>query len=182
MSDPMTTGIASAGGSVLAYALISCWRRHKDRTKIRGALLPVGKTYAEKNLIEDTNTIFYDIDGELSVSPLRELEKSKVRLELFPKATEKVRDIKRNHKNKTIVVVSSSYELLQHIGLKKKHILTYLPTQKFFTDQAEQANKDLEKSRMSLEIEVSKKYRRYYNTFDELSKLLTEKYCKKLHK
>lgn len=181
MSDPMTTGIASAGGSVLAYALISCWRRHKDKTKVRGALLPIGKTYCEKNLIEDNNTIFIDLDGSISVSPLRDLEKSQVRLELYPRASDKVKELIKQQKNKTIVLVSSSYELLQHVGLKKKHIITYLPTQKFFTDQKEE-RKDLEKSRMTLEIEVSKKYRKYYNTFDEMTKLLTDKYCKtKIH-
>jgi len=177
----MTTGIASAGGSVLAYALISCWRRHKDRTKIRGALLPIGKTYAEKNLIEDNNTIFIDLDSCLTITPLREMEKSKVRLELYPQATEKVKKLKAEQKNKTIVIISSNYELLQHLGLKKKHILSYLPTQKFFTDNKD-LPADLEKSRMTMEIEVARKHRRYFNSFDELSKLLTEKYCKTKHK
>lgn len=180
MGEPMTTAVASTGGSILAYALISCWRRHKDKTKLRGALLPVGKSYAEKNLIEDNNTIFFDLDGALSITPLRDMEKSKVRLELYPKATEKLNEIRKQQKNKTIVIVSSSYEMLQHIGLKKKHIITYLPTQKFFTDN-ENIPADLEKSRMILEIEVAKKYRQYYNTFDELSKLLTDKYCKTKH-
>jgi hypothetical protein len=177
MADPMTTGIASAGGSIVAYSLISCWRRHKDKTKVRGALLPIGKSYAEKNLIEDNNTIFFDLDGSLSETPIREIEKSKVRLELYPKASQKVKELKSQQKNKVIVVMSESYELLQHVGILEKHIKAYLPTQKFFADNSN-LPQHLEKCRMTMEIAVPNKARVYYNTYDDLSNKLADKYCK----
>jgi len=177
----MTTGIASAGGSIVAYSLISCWRRHKDKTKVRGALLPIGKSYAEKNLIEDNNTIFFDLDGALSESPIRDIEKAKLRLEYYPKAAIKVKEVKAQQKNKTIVVMSESYELLQHVGLKPKHIKAYLPTQKFFTDN-ENLPAHLEKARMTMEIAVPVDSRVYYNTYDGLSNKLCSKYCKSKRK
>lgn len=177
----MTTGIASAGGSIVAYSLIQCWRRHSDKTKVRGALLPIGKSYAEKNLIEDNNTIFFDLDGTLSETPIREIEKSKLRLEYYPKASLKVKEVKAQQKNKTIVVMSESYELLQHVGLKPKHIKAYLPTQKFFADN-ENLPGHLEKARMTMEIAVPTEHRIYYNTYDGLSTRLCRKYCKKSRK
>jgi len=178
MTDPLTTGIASAGGSVAAYALISCWRRHKDKTKVRGCLLPLGKSYAEKNLIEDNETVFFDLDGSLSVEPLRSLDRAKMRLELYPEAVKKALELKRQQRNKTIVLCSEDYELLKHIGMKDRHIKAYLPTQKFFTDNNEKIeNKaELEKARMAMEISIPKKQRVYYSSFDELTKKLTDKY------
>lgn len=177
----MTTGIASAGGSIVAYSLIQCWRRHSDKTKVRGALLPIGKSYAEKNLIEDNNTIFFDLDGTLSETPIREIEKSKLRLEYYPKASLKVKEVKAQQKNKVIVIMSESYELLQHVGLKPKNIKAYLPTQKFFADN-ENLPAHLEKARMTMEIAVPTEHRVYYNTYDGLSTKLCRKYCKNSRK
>lgn len=177
----MTTGIASAGGSIVAYSLIQCWRRHNDKTKVRGALLPIGKSYAEKNLIEDNNTIFFDLDGTLSETPIRDIEKSKLRLEYYPKASLKVKEVKAQQKNKVIVIMSESYELLQHVGLKPKNIKAYLPTQKFFADN-ENLPAHLEKARMTMEIAVPNEHRVYYNTYDGLSTKLCRKYCKNSHK
>ena len=177
----MTTGIASAGGSIVAYSLIQCWRRHSDKTKVRGALLPIGKSYAEKNLIEDNNTIFFDLDGTLSETPIRDIEKSKLRLEYYPKASLKVKEVKAQQKNKVIVIMSESYELLQHVGLKPKNIKAYLPTQKFFADN-ENLPAHLEKARMTMEIAVPTEHRVYYNTYDGLSTKLCRKYCKNSRK
>jgi len=180
MTDPITTGVASAGGSVVAYALISCWRKHKDHTKVRGCLLPIGKTYAEKNLIEDNETVFLDLDSCISVEPLRSIDKAQLRLEYYPKAVTRVVELCKQQKNKNIVICSEDYELLKHIGLKEKHITAYLPTQKFFTDNMEKIqDKDrLERARMTMEIAVPKKKRQYFNSFDDLSNKLTVKYYK----
>lgn len=169
----MATGVASAGGSVLAYGLIAWWRRHKDKTKVCGAVLSIGKSYAEHNLIEDEKTVFIDLDGAVSITPIRQVEKSKLRLEIYPKAKDHAAKMIQQFKNRRVVLCSGSMELLKYVGVKEKRIHALLPNKKFVTDNEDKVKtidfKALELERLHQEIEIPKMVRHYFGSFDELT-------------
>lgn len=171
------TGIASAGGSILAYSLLACWRHHRDKTRVYPALMPLGKTYAHETLVEDQRVIFVDIDAELNVD--KNLPLSKKMMEIYPKARELMKRLKKDFRNRVIVLCSADVELLRFLELKK-HIKAWLPTQKFMTDNdLKERRNSVERMRMEAEIAIIRKDRKYYSSFDELSKNITEYYASK---
>jgi hypothetical protein len=173
MSEILGTGIASASGSIIGWALINWWRRRRDRTKRCGVVLPLGKSYAEHNLVEDETTVYLDIDGAISVQPIRDINKSRLRLELYPLAKEYHDKMVKQFKDKRVVFCSSSFELLKHIGIKTKRIHALMPSKKFMTDNDGKITgvdfKALEIHRLHTEIELPKNIRHYYNSLDELT-------------
>lgn len=180
MAELVSTGIASAGGSIVAYSLLSWYRRRKDKTKRMGCVLPLGKSYAELNLVENEDLVFIDLDGAISVRPVRDIDKAKLRLELYPKAKEHYDKICSQFKNKRICFCSSSYELLRHVGIKAKRVHSILPSKKFITDsKGKLEGVDIEKldiERLKTELEVPKNTKHFFNSLDELTRKLQHIY------
>lgn len=179
------TGIASASGSILAYGLLSCWRHHRDRTRVFGLVMSAGKTYAEKHfngLAE--KVIFFDIDGAISTRPLRDIPKNELALDIYPKAKLKVAEIKKTHKNKIIVFCSSDKQLLKFSNVKQKQMKAIIFSKSFASQYGEQLKDrivDLDKARMELELQFQdEKQRVYINSWDDLSNKMVNDFVEKM--
>lgn len=129
------TGAASASGSILAYFVLKLWNKTRDKQKINGLLLVKGKSYLEEKLINN-KVIFFDIDKFLSDDkPLYQHPNHIVKLNLFPKATRKLKILKNEFKDKTIVICSSHHELLKHLNIKDKNIHIIIPSSKMMSNE-----------------------------------------------
>lgn len=176
----MTTGlpelaISSATGSLLAYGIVKCLKAVKDKTRVIGCLIPngCGRTYAEKHLCQE-DILFYDIDGALSVQPLKDVEKSKMRLELFPQAREKLKQFKTTHKGKVLIVMTSQIELLRHLKLHK-NAFTIVPTDNFINGLPKDNQSVIQLQKATyLQIVKNKKRQIEFNTFEFLTDVLTK--------
>ena len=167
----------SGAGSILTLGLWTCWK-HINRTGVVGCLLAKGKTYCERTLTDHDHLLFFDIDGALSVEPLSKMEKAHLRLEIYPQAAQKLRDFIERHRSKKIVVVSSDYELLKHLGLKKK-TLAFIPTQGFINEHYTAEEKpSLERLFYQFQLEVSKKKQKSFDTWDTLTRRLYKSLAK----
>lgn len=174
------SGLASASASIGMWSLFYLFKKCRDKTSIIGAWLPVGKTYAEKNFSRD-GVIFLDLDGALSVEPLWKKEASLRRLEIYPKAREKLAEYKAAYKNNSIIVCSSDYELLKFIGLRKKKTICFLPSPKFWTDNQDffkENLKDIQALCLHTQLSSKKKRQIFFNTFDNLTDLMEKKFIK----
>ena len=168
----ITEQVAMSGaGSLLTFGLFACYK-HLRKTKVVGCLIAKGKTYAERNLTEHEHLLFYDIDGALSVEPLHKLEKAHLRLEVYPQAAKKLAEFVENHKTKKIVVMSSDYDLLKHLGLKNK-TLAFIPTQSFIDGHFNADEKpQLERLYYQYQLEMNKKKQKVFDTYDTLTRRL----------
>ena len=164
----------SVGTSVLSIGLFQCFKLWKKRN-LYGCLIPKGKTYAQNNLVNERKLIFIDLDGTISEGvPLHKLDKSKLRLEMFVKGVETLKLIVENHPNKKIVFCSSDYELLCHLGLKKK-TWAFIPSK----DMIEKETDDkqiVERMAYQFQTELDKKKQVFYNNYDELTRRLYRVY------
>ena len=177
------TSAASASGSIVAYAIMRILRSLRDKTKVKGLLLVKGKTYAEKHFSTE-DVIFFDLDGHLDEKvALNEQEAHDVRLKLFPEAKKVLKALKLNFRNKTIVLCSSSYELLNY--LKVKQVFTILPSARMMNEciapvqaiaDASKARAStmtgLDKLRMVLSVKMPKKYQHLSDSWDDQTKLI----------
>lgn len=167
----------SSAGSILTFGLYACWK-HLHKTKVVGCLLAKGKTYCEKTLTDHEHLLFFDIDGALSVEPLSKIEKAQLRLEIYPQAAEKLREFVERHKTKKIVVVSADFELLKHLGLKKR-TLAFIPTQGFIDQHYTAEEKpSLERMFYQYQLEVNKKKQKTFDTWDTLTRRLYKSLAK----
>lgn len=180
------TSAASASGSIVAYALMRLLRGLRDKTKVRGLLLIKGKTFAEANFSNE-DVIFYDLDGHLDVvNSLSEMPVHDVRLKLFPEARKQLKVLKNNFRNKTIVLCSSSHELLKY--LKVKDVFAILPSSRMMSECVApvqalvDANKNrasqlasLDKLNVSLSVKMDNKHY-IAETWEDQTKKIREHY------
>ena len=158
----------SAGTTAVSAGIFACiklWRKKR----LLGCLLPKGKSYMEQNFVDEQKYIFYDIDGSVSVQPLHKIEKSKLRLEIYPEARNKLKEFAEKHPDKKIVVCSSDYELLKHLGLKKR-TLAFIPSQSMIDTFKIEEKPIMERLAYQYQLEVNKKRQVKYASYDELTR------------
>jgi hypothetical protein len=153
MSGTMVeTGAASASGSIVAYILLKLWTRTRDRSSLKGLLLLKGKTYLEENF-SNPNTIFFDMDKFIcDKSSVYELPLHAVRLNLFPKAARKLKSLKNDFKNKTLIICSSCFELLDYLDIKKRKIKVILPSSSMMKEEIAVLCEDKNELYQSIEL------------------------------
>jgi len=167
----------SVASSVVGAGLWACWR-HATAPTLYGCLLAKGKTYAERNLTEKENLLFFDIDGSISVEPLHKIEKAKLRLEVYPEATKKLREFIKEHPRKNIVIMSCDYELLKTLGLKKK-THAFIPTENHIvTNYKDEERGVMERLSYQYQLVVKKKKQEQYNNHDVLTEKMYKVYGK----
>ena len=160
--------LASAGTTAVSASLFACYRMWKKK-RLLGCLIPKGKTYMEQNFVEESKYIFIDIDSSVSVQPLHKIEKSKLRLEIYPEARNKLKEFASKHPDKKIVVCSSDYELLKHLGLKKR-TLAFIPSQSMIDTFKIEEKPIMERLAYQYQLEVNKKRQVKYSSYDELTR------------
>jgi len=158
----------SATTSAVSLGLFACWKAYKKK-RLLGLLVPKGKTHMEQNFCDDPKLMFYDIDGAISVQPLHKLEKSKLRLEIYPEARNKLNEFAEKHPDKKIVCCSSDYELLKHLGLKKR-VMAFIPTQAMIDTYKPEEKTIMERLAYQYQLEVSKKRQIKFASYEELSR------------
>lgn len=184
MSGTMVeTGAASASGSIVAYILLRLWQKTRDRSSLKGLLLLKGKTYLEENF-SNANTIFFDMDKFIcEKSSIHELPMHAVRLNLFPKAARKLKNLQHDFKNKTIIICSSSMELLEYLEIKRKKISIILPSSSMMAETIvdlcgddQELYKSIELTRAKLISLTEQKNTYCCDSWDEQSALVKAKY------
>jgi len=123
----------SAGGSLIAYLVYSCFRKTRDKTKIVGLLLLKGKSWCQENM-SSADSIFVDIDSQLCDEPLNEVQSSEKRLNLYPKARQILKKLKYDFRNKKIIVCSSDRELLHYLKISHNKTYSILPSIKMMNE------------------------------------------------
>jgi len=174
------TGAASASGSIVAYVLLKLWKKSRDKSKLSGLLLLKGKTYLEENL-SNNDVLFFDMDKFLSNdTPLHELPMHTVRLNLFPKATRKLKNLKNDFQGKSVVICSSCYELLHYLKIKPTKIFTIVPSPKMMSELIDDVcgDKDkyqsLEILRMSLSAKANNKKIYSTDSWDDQTNIIRD--------
>lgn len=164
----------SAGGSLIAYLVYSCFKKTRDKTKINGLLLLKGKSHCQEHL-SDENNIFIDMDSQLSdEEPLNEIASSQKRLNLYPKAKALLKKLKSDFRNKRIIVCSCDRELLNYLKVKKHNIYSILPSVKMMNEilvpalnvKEEQQDK-LEKLRLLMGLQGHNRNQYLVNSYEE---------------
>lgn len=160
--------VASAGTTAVSAGIFACYRLWKKK-RLLGCLIPKGKTFMEQNFVDEQKLIFFDIDGTVSVQPLHKIEKSKLRLEIYPEARAKLKEFAEKHPDKKVVVCSSDYELLKHLGLKKR-TLAFIPSQSMIDTFKLEEKPIMERLAYQYQLEVNKKRQVKYTSYDELTR------------
>lgn len=166
--------VASTATSAVSLGLFACWKAYKKK-RLVGMLICKGKTFAEQNFVDDPKIIFFDIDGAVSVQPLHKLEKSKLRLEIYPEARNKLDEFAKKHPDKKVVCCSSDYELLKQLGLKKR-TFTFIPTQGMIDTYKPEEKTIMERLAYQYQLEVSKKRQVKFSSYDELTRRVYKVY------
>lgn len=178
MSGIIESASVSGGMSLLSLFGFYLWKKWRNKQIVCGCLIPKGKTYFEKNLTQFNNVLFFDMDGFLSISPLYTVEKGKRRLEHYPKALNKLEEMKKQYKNIKIVICSSDQDLIKYLNISKKHTLIGIGNPKFFNDNKEifkDEIQQLEKLNLEYQLLINKKTNSFrYDTFQDLSKTAGE--------
>jgi uncharacterized protein YdhG (YjbR/CyaY superfamily) len=168
----------SASISIFSMLAFYLWKRWNNKQRVRGCLLLKGKTYAEKHFTTNEKVLYFDMDGAISVEPITKIPMNERRLNFYPKAQEKLKELKKHYKNMLIVVCSSDFELLCYLGLKHKSV-AFLPEPKFYEDNKDKFNDEMLKLKndaLTMEIKVPKKYQVHYDSFDSFSRKIVKVY------
>lgn len=159
-SGIVETGIASAGGSVIAYFLLRLWKNIRSNIKVRGLICPVGKDELQR--FNDANHLFIDIEKKLG-SEYQTKTQNEKRLEYYPKAKLYLRQLKDNFNNMTIIIMSDDLELLKYLGVKNKHTYCSLPSEIFLSKNP---NPSIELLKVKLNNATKQKNNRVFDSLE----------------
>lgn len=178
MTGVVESTVGSASVSVLSMIAYLLYKRWTIKTKVIGLLVPFGKTNAEINMNNKDKVLYFDMDGAISTQRLVEIAPNKRRLDLYPKALEKLNSLKKNYVNYKIFVLSSDPDLLSFLHLKKK-ALCFIPSKKFMVDNAEKINNaNTDKMCLQYQIDIKNNHLFTFESFDGLSRLLNNAFEK----
>lgn len=170
------TQMAAQGALTLslvgAYKLFN-WG--KKRSKIVGVALPVGKTHICQ-CMSDRDNLFIDVDEYLSSNHNEKYELYKddeiaFLLHLFPEVEKYLALLFKSFSNKRLFVVSSHYELLCQLNIRK--IYSYIPSKELL-HSIQQSDHKLELKSYILAERSRKKY--VFNTWAELKDKIRKKF------
>ena len=173
-SQLVANGILSLG----VIGLINCVKGFR-RQKMRGVVVPIGKTMLCSKLSDDSCYII-DLDAYLQENH-KEFDKykhepSQFVLQMYGLAKAYVKQIANNFKNKKIVLCSSSYDLLVQLGVREKRIWCFIPSQELVEKlpASEEQKKWLERAKYYV---ATHDVRKYYviNDFKEMYDKVREK-------
>ena len=171
--DPMqlmAQSLVSAG----MFGIYKTYQKAKRNKKIVGICLTTGKTNLCK--ISDKEHIFIDLDNYLKINKKEQYEQFKeddigFLLNMFPDADKYLAHIFKSFSNKRLYVVSSSYDLLEQLQIKK--IYSYIPSKDLIAS-VQPPNPKLELKGYILSERSRKVY--VFNQWSELKQRIREKF------
>lgn len=164
------------------YKKINC-------SKLYGVTIPKhsGKSYLVSMCLGN-DTELLDIEANVSLS-LTEAEKetlksfessnSSYNLQYYPLCRKYLEQVRKDFKNKNIIVFSSNYDLLVYCGVAKSNIKTYVPSNDLSNNIRQNLNehdkKIFDSSRIELMLKGAKKLISYHS-FDDMNKDIIHKF------
>ena len=171
--DP-TQILAQSLVSASIFGVYKAFQKAKRNKKIIGLCLPVGKTNLCK--VSDKDNIFIDIDNWLKINKKEQYEQFKdddvnFLLHMFPEADKYLAHIFKSFSNKRLFVVSSSYDLLEQLQIKK--LYSYIPCKELLST-VQPPNPKLEVKGYILSERSRKVY--VFNQWSELKMMVRKKF------
>ena len=141
-----------------------------------GLLMPIGKSHLSKLLNDNPNVIILDIENKIQkLNQSKELEISE-----FPTFKNFFQEFKQSFKRSKILVLSSNYNLLKYIGIRRDKIMCYVPSESFLNEVLLEYEGDKELFKLN-RIKLISKFGNtekmiYYNSFTELEQIIKLEY------
>lgn len=159
---------------------ISFIRHIKCGADIYGIIIPQksGKT-SFVSQISSSKYCLIDLDENIKVvltseeqDKIDKLNETSRKLHLFPLAKKYVKELRTQHRDKKLIILSSSLELVEYCGINKKDIYNFAPSNslsKHIKCQLSEEHKaSFEHSKLELALKADSLIT--YNSFEDLSK------------
>lgn len=170
----------------IVRAAVSFVRHIRCGADIYGVIIPQksGKS-SFVSQISSSKYCLIDLDENIKVvlsseeqAKIDKLNETSRKLHLFPLAKKYVKELRQQHRDKKLIILSSSLELVEYCGIHKKDIYNFSPSntlsEHIKCQLSEEQKASFEHSKLELVLRADSLIT--YNSFDDLAKEIMNKF------